>query len=249
MLSDENLVQYGRQLLLPDFSIKQQEALQSARVLVVGCGGLGSPVAIYLAAAGVGELSLADGDDVERSNLHRQPLHGEASLGQSKVVSAKSYLARQYPGCRVHVINDHIDGQVLERAVESADIVADASDNYPTRFALNRACAVTATPLVSAAVVRSEGQLATFHSARAGPCYRCLYPQSGALSALSCRESGVLGPAVGVMGTLQALETLKVLTQWGETLQGRVLQLDLRTYEQRILHLPRREACPDCAVA
>lgn len=247
MLSDVELEQYSRQLMLPDFSIAQQETLRAARVLIVGCGGLGSPLAIYLAAAGVGELRLADNDRVERSNLHRQPLHGEGSLGLGKAHSAQTFIAAQYPACTTVAIDGYLSGGQLESQVREVDLVADGSDNYPTRFALNRACAVSSTALVTAAAVRSEGQLASFHSAPGGPCYRCLYPVEGAHSALSCRESGVLGPVVGVLGTLQALEVIKILTGWGDTLQGRILSLDLRHYEQQILRLPRRRDCPDCS--
>ena len=140
----------------------------------------------------------------------------------------------------------NLAGEAVHTAVAGVDLVADASDNYPIRFALNRACIAAAIPLVSAAVVRSEGQLATFAVAPGAACYRCLYPQAGAETALSCRDSGVLGPAVGVLGALQALEVLKVLTRWGQSLSGRVLFLDLYAYTQRVLELPRRPGCPDC---
>lgn len=246
MLSDADLERYSRQLLLPDFEIEQQERLANARVLLVGCGGLGSPLAIYLAAAGVGELVLADGDRVERSNLPRQILHGEADVGRLKTESAAAFLGAHYPGTQVRVLDEHLAGEAVDTAAAAVDLVADASDNYPTRFALNRACIAAATPLVSAAVARGEGQLASFAVAAGTACYRCLYPQAGAETALSCRESGVLGPAVGVLGTLQALEVLKVLTRWGPSLSGRVLFLDLYAYTQRLLELPRRPGCPDC---
>ncbi|MFT4768221.1 MAG: molybdopterin/thiamine biosynthesis adenylyltransferase [Glaciecola sp.] len=246
MLSDRELEQYSRQLMLPDFTLEYQERLRDAWVLVVGCGGLGSPLAIYLAAAGVGRLILADGDTVERTNLHRQILHGEADIGRFKAASAAALIGAHYPDCRVSQFTEQLQDEALFQAVASVDLVADGTDNYPTRFALNRACIRAAKPLVSAAAARSEGQLATFDVASGGACYRCLYPQEGADTALSCRDNGVLGPVVGVLGTLQALEVIKILTGWGDSLRSRILMIDLRSYEQNIVDIARRADCPDC---
>lgn len=246
MLSDRALERYSRQLLLPDFDLEQQEQLKATRVLIVGCGGLGSSLALYLAAAGVGELVLADGDRVELSNLQRQILHGDADIGRAKADSAQEALERLTPDCEAIALSRHLEGEELEDAVARSDLVADGSDNYPTRYALNRACIAQGKALVSAAAVRGEGQLSTFYPAGGGPCYRCLYPQEGADSALSCSESGVMGPVVGALGTLQALEVLKLLTGWGDTLVGRLLSLDLKHWEQRVLMLAPRAGCPDC---
>lgn len=246
MLSDEDLDRFSRQLMLADFSIEQQLRLQSASVLVVGCGGLGSPLALYLAAAGVGHLLLADGDRVERSNLQRQLLHGEADIGRRKVESAASRVRALAPDCQLRTLDTHLGGEALEAAVAAVDLVADGSDSYPTRYALNRACQRHGRPLVSAAAVRSEGTLTSFDYREGSPCYRCLYPQEGDDTALSCAESGVLGPVAGALGTLQALEVIKLLTGWGDTLVGRLLSLDLKHWESRVLTVPRREGCPDC---
>ncbi|WP_439105744.1 HesA/MoeB/ThiF family protein [Congregibacter sp.] len=246
MLSDRELEQYSRQLMLPDFTLEYQERLRDAWVLVVGCGGLGSPLAIYLAAAGVGCLILADGDTVERTNLHRQILHGESDIGRSKAASAAALIGAHYPDCRVSQFTENLEEDALTQAVSSVQLVADGTDNYPTRFALNRACIGAGKPLVSAAAARSEGQLATFDVAGGGACYRCLYPQEGAATALSCRENGVLGPVVGILGTLQALEVIKVLTGWGESLRSRLLLMDLRSYQQNVVDIARRPDCPDC---
>ena len=246
MLSDRELEQYSRQLILPGFELVQQQRLREASVLVLGCGGLGSPVAVYLAAAGVGRLVLADGDRVERSNLHRQILHGEEDVGRSKVASAAEFIRTRYPDCTAEQLDSRLEGTALSQAVATANVVADGSDNYPTRFALNRACIATGIPLVSAAAARSEGQLATFDVAAGGPCYRCLYPQEGEDAALSCRENGVLGPVVGVLGSLQALEVIKVLSGWGKSLRGHVLLLDLADFAQQTLQVSRRAGCPDC---
>jgi adenylyltransferase/sulfurtransferase len=247
MLTDRELEQYSRQLMLPDFELAQQERLRAARVLVVGCGGLGSSLALYLAAAGVGELLLADGDSVERSNLHRQILHGEDDIGRPKAASAAALIGARYPDCRLTQITERLTGDALEQAVASASLVADGSDNYPTRYALNRACIAHGKTLVSAAAARSEGQLTSFDVAGGGPCYRCLYPEEGLQTALSCRDNGVLGPVVGVLGSLQALEVIKQITGWGEALAGRLLLLDLRSYQQQLLQISPRRDCPDCA--
>ncbi len=245
-LTDDELLRYSRQLILPGFELEHQERLKEATVLVVGCGGLGSPLALYLAAAGVGRLLLADGDVVDRSNLHRQILYGQEDAGQAKVAKAAEVLRGRYGGA-VEEVPGTLEGDALERRVSAADLVADATDNFPTRYALNRACSRRGTPLVTAAAVRMEGQLATFHARPDGPCYRCLYPREGDETALSCRDSGVLGPVVGVLGSLQALEVIRVLTGWGETLQGRLLLVDLAGHEQRLLTVARRKDCPDCA--
>lgn len=246
MLSDDDLERFSRQLLLPGFSFEEQQRLRDASVLVVGCGGLGSPLALYLAAAGVGRLRLADGDRVERSNLQRQILHGAADIGRDKAASAAASVARLAPDCAVTTLARRLEGDPLDDAVAAADLVADGSDNYPTRFALNRACIAHGRPLVSAAAIRGEGQLSTFHPAGGGPCYRCLYPEEGQRAALSCAESGVLGPVVGAIGALQALEVLKLLSGWGETLVGVLLSFDLRHWEQRRLRLSPRADCADC---
>ena len=218
-------------------------------MLIVGCGGLGSPLALYLAAAGVGELHLADGDRVESSNLHRQVLFGEGDIGNNKAAAAASALARRSPGTRIVAHEQQLSAAALVRAVAAVDLVADGTDNYPTRYALNRACIAQRKPLVSAAAARSEGQLASFDVARGSACYRCVHPHEGEETALSCRDNGVLGPVVAAVGSLQALETIKVLTGWGDALIGRMLLLDLRRYEQRIVQLLPRSDCEDCAAS
>jgi molybdopterin/thiamine biosynthesis adenylyltransferase len=248
MLTDSALERYSRQLLLADFDLPQQERLAQAHVLIVGCGGLGSSLALYLAAAGIGRITLADGDRVELSNLQRQVLHGDADIGRSKADSARETLERLTPDCEVIALSQRLEGEELDEVVAGADVVADGTDNYPTRFALNRACVAHAKPLVSAAAVRGEGQLGTFYPAGGGACYRCLYPQEGDDNALSCSESGVMGPVVGALGTLQALEVLKLLTGWGSTLVGRLLVADLKHWDLRILTLERRAGCPDCGM-
>jgi adenylyltransferase/sulfurtransferase len=247
MLSDEQLLRYNRQLLLHDFDVAGQEKLQRAAVLVVGLGGLGCPAAMYLAAAGVGRLLLADGDDVELSNLQRQVAHGDADIGRNKAQSAAETIAALNPGVELEVIPVQLEEDDLAPLLQRTDLVLDATDNYPIRYALNRACIAAGVPLVSGAAVRSEGQVALFDPSRGGPCYRCLYPTEGSGTALRCSESGVLAPVVGVIGSLQAMESLKVISGFGEPLRGRLLVLDLRSMEIRILSLSPRAGCEDCA--
>jgi len=247
VLTDEQLMRYNRQILLHDFDIEGQERLQQSSVLIVGLGGLGCPAALYLAAAGVGRLVLADGDTVELSNLQRQIAHGDADIGQNKATSAASAIGALNPGVRLEVHPEHLDDASLAQLVPGVDLVLDATDNYPARFALNRACIAAGLPLVSAAAVGSEGQLAVFDPHRGGACYRCLYPVEGSSTALSCSESGVLAPVVGVFGSLQALETLKILANFGEPLRNAILVMDLRSMQVHRLALAARRDCPDCA--
>ncbi|TDG12982.1 molybdopterin-synthase adenylyltransferase MoeB [Seongchinamella unica] len=247
MLSDDQLMRYNRQLLVPDFDIAGQEKLQQATVLILGLGGLGCPAALYLAAAGVGRLVLVDGDEVELSNLQRQVAHGDADIGSNKAVSVASTIAALNPEVDVIVHSAQVGADDLAPLLADVQLVVDASDNYPTRFALNRACIAAGIPLVSAAAVRDEGQLAVFDPHRGGPCYRCLYPLEGSATALSCSESGVLAPVVGVLGSLQAMEALKLLANYGEVLRGTLLMLDLRNMQIQRLKISPRPGCPDCS--
>jgi adenylyltransferase/sulfurtransferase len=247
MLGDDELLRYSRQLLMHDFDVAGQEALRRARVLVLGLGGLGCPAALYLAAAGVGELLLADGDAVELSNLQRQIAHAMSDLGRNKAASVADSIAAINPHVRTAVVAEHLDEPELHELASQVHLVVDASDNYPTRFALNRACIAAGIPLVSAAAVRSEGQLAVFDPHRGGACYRCLYPREGATTALNCSDSGVLAPVVGVLGTWLAMEAVKVLAGFGHALRDSLLVIDLKHAELRRLALAPRENCPDCA--
>ena len=246
MLTDEQLQRYGRQILLHDFDVAGQEKLLSATVMVVGLGGLGSPVAMYLAAAGVGHLVLVDGDRVESSNLQRQIAHAESDIGVNKARSAAATATALNRDVAVTVIEQNLAEEALAARLVGVDLVVDATDNYPIRFALNRACIAAGLPLVSAAAVRTEGQLAVFHPSGGGPCYRCLYAEEGEDTALSCSASGVLAPVVGVLGSLQALEAIKWLADFGEPSTGKLLVLDLLTLEIRRLSLAARDDCPDC---
>lgn len=246
-LSDEQLLRYSRQIMLDGFDIAGQQALLEATVLVVGLGGLGSPAAMYLAAAGIGRLVLADGDAVDLSNLQRQIAHATASIGQPKVESAAVTLAALNPEVAVETVAGYLDGEALEQAVANADVVVDATDNFSTRFALNRACVAVGRPLVSGAAIRTEAQLTVYDPRRSdSPCYRCLYSeQSG--EDLACSEAGVIAPLVGVIGSLQALEVIKLVAGFGEPLVGRLLLFDGRYGEWRELKLARDSECPVCS--
>lgn len=246
MLSDDQLMRYNRQLLVPDFDIAGQEALHQATVMVLGLGGLGCPAALYLAAAGVGRLLLVDGDEVELSNLQRQVAHGDADIGRNKAASVAGTIAGLNPEVETVVHPAELRAGAIQPMLADVQLVVDASDNYPTRFELNRACIAAGIPMVSAAAVRDEGQLAVFDPHRGGPCYRCLYPSEGEHSALSCSQSGVLAPVVGVLGSLQAMEALKLLADYGAALRGAVLMLDLRNMQIQQLRISPRPECPDC---
>jgi len=245
-MDDDQLLRYSRQIMLPEVDVAGQEKLRSARALVVGLGGLGSPVALYLAAAGVGKLILADDDVVELSNLQRQIVHANAALGQAKAASAKASLAAINPGVEVEAIAERIGDPGLEALLERVDLVIDATDNFATRFALNDACWRSGTPLVSGAAIRWEGQLAVFDPRDgASPCYRCLHADGGG-EALNCAENGVIAPLVGVVGAMQAMEAVKLITGAGDPLTGRVLHYDAKRGEWRAFKLSKRPGCPTC---
>ena len=246
-MDDDELLRYSRQIMLPEVDVAGQEKLRAAKVLVVGLGGLGSPVALYLAAAGVGQLVLADDDVVELSNLQRQIVHANAALGQAKAESAKTSIAAINPGIEVEAIAARIGGPGLEPLLDRVDLVIDATDNFTTRFALNDACWRRGKPLVSGAAIRWEGQVAVFDPREAAsPCYRCLYADGGG-AALNCAENGVIAPLVGVVGAMQAMEAVKLITGVGDPLTERVLYYDAKRAEWRAFKLAKRPACPTCA--
>jgi adenylyltransferase/sulfurtransferase len=240
---------YSRHLLLPAIGETGQERLLAARVFILGAGGLGSPVAMYLASAGVGHLVIADFDHVDLSNLQRQILHGTPDLGLDKVASARASIERLNPGVRVSTLNWAPEDDELAEQIRLADVVVDASDNFESRFTLNRLCVAERTPLVSAAAVRFEGQVSVFDARRAdSPCYRCLYSnESGEGEA--CSQVGVLAPLLGVIGSVQAVETIKLIIGIGEPLTGRVVVLDALGMDWRTLKLRKDPACPVCGAA
>lgn len=246
-MNDEQLLRYSRQLLLPGFDLEGQEKLLAAKVLVVGLGGLGCPVAMYLAAAGVGRLVLVDDDRVDLGNLQRQIAHTTARIGSNKAASACLTLQALNPDTEIEVLQERLAGERLAAVVAACDVVLDCSDNFRTRFALNRAAVTAGKPLVSGAAIRAEGQLSVFDSRLPGaPCYHCLYQESEELDA-SCSSNGVLAPLVGVIGSLQALECLKLLSGFGEVLTGRLLLFDAATLQFREMRLSQDPQCPVCS--
>ena len=245
-MKDEQLLRFSRQIMLPTMDVAGQQELVDATVLIVGMGGLGCPAAMYLSAAGVGHLVIADDDTVEITNLQRQIAHEQSNLGESKVSSAEATLKGLNPDVRITQIKNRLEGDLLEQAVVSADVVVDASDNFNTRFAVNQSCLKNKKPLVSGAAIRMEGQVAVFDSENPeSPCYQCLYSECDDDDA-SCSQNGVMAPLVGIIGSVQAMETIKLITGIGNSLVGRLLLLDAATMEWREMKLPRDPSCPAC---
>ena len=248
-MNDDELLRYSRQIMLPEFDVAGQQALLEAHALVVGLGGLGSPSALYLAAAGVGSLTLVDHDRVDVSNLQRQIIHDQASVGQAKVDSAAARIAALNPSTRLETIAARLDGPELDAVVAAADVVLDGTDNFLSRYAINAACVRTKTPLVSGAAIRLEGQVTVIDPRREdAPCYRCLYGDAGD-EALNCAENGVAAPLVGIVGSVQAMEAMKIVAGVGETLDGYVLHLDAKRMEWRKFRLTKDPLCQTCGVS
>jgi len=245
-MNDAQLLRYSRQIMLPQIDIDGQQRLLAARALIIGAGGLGSPAAIYLAAAGVGHIAIADPDNVELSNLQRQILHHDNDIGRNKAESAQDTLQLVNPDIRVLPIAAALQSAALDEQVRLADVVLDCSDNFATRFAVNHACVTQRTPLVSGAAIRMQGQLAVFDARRGNsPCYHCLYKE-GEEADQTCSGNGVLAPIVGIIGSLQALEAIKIIASTGETLAGRLVIFDGFTHEWRTLVLKQDPNCTVC---
>jgi adenylyltransferase/sulfurtransferase len=247
-VNDEQLLRYSRHILLPQIGIEGQDRLLASRVLIIGAGGLGSPAALYLASAGVGHITICDGDNVDLTNLQRQIIHRTEAVGHRKVESARATLAAINPEVEVLAVPERVDGERLTALVAAADAVVDGSDNFATRHAVNRACVRHRKPLVSGAGVRFDGQVAVFDlRLSSSPCYHCLFPEDGNNEDMPCAIMGVFAPLVGIVGSLQAAETLKLLTGAGETLAGRLLLLDALAMQIRTVALTKDPACVVCA--
>lgn len=248
--TEDEIQRYSRHILLPEIGGTGQAALRRARVLIIGAGGLGSPLALYLAAAGIGTLGLVDDDRVELSNLQRQIAHSTARLGSAKTASAAEAARAINPLCRIEEHPLRLDAGNAAALIRGYDLVCDGSDNFTTRYLVADTCLAERRTLVSAAVLRFEGQLSVFkpHAHAAGPCYRCLYPEAPPPGLVpSCAEAGVLGAVTGVMGTLQATEVIKEILGLGESLSGRLLLWDALATRFRTIRVPRDPACPACA--
>ncbi len=242
-MTPEQRERYARQIRLADVGPAGQRALLDARVLIIGLGGLGSPAAMYLAASGVGTLVLSDFDRVESTNLQRQIIHREADIGELKAASARRTLQSLNRACQVLVRDWELDEQELRQEIRAADLVLDCTDNFPSRFMLNRIAMAEQTPLVSGAAIRLEGQIMTILPG--GPCYQCVYPE-GLEDTQSCAMEGVLAPVVGLIGCLQALQAVRVLTGHAETLRGVMLLFDASVMEWQRIQIPKRDNCPIC---
>lgn len=246
-VNDEQLLRYSRHILLPEIGVEGQEKLLAAHALVIGAGGLGSPAALYLASAGVGTITLADGDAVDLTNLQRQILHTTAAVGRPKAASGRDTLARLNPEVRVVALEERLDPGRLGELVARADVVLDCSDNFVTRHAANRACVKHRRALVSGAGVRFDGQISVFDLRRDdSPCYGCLFPEDATIEEERCAVMGVFAPLTGIIGATQAAEALKLLAGAGEPLCGRLLLLDALRMEWRSIRLKKDPECKVC---
>jgi adenylyltransferase and sulfurtransferase len=250
-LSNDDIQRYSRQLILSDFGVSSQQRLKQASALVIGCGGLGSPAALYLASSGLGRLGLVDHDHVDMSNLHRQVIHREATIGQSKVHSARLTCSQINSSIIIDVYEQLLTDENIMNVIRTYDVILDCTDNVITRYLINDACVLSQKPLVSASVIRFEGQLAVWnYRENDGPCYRCLYPQAPPAETVSaCSDVGVLGPVCGTLGSLQALEAIKILTRSGDVLSNRMLLFDGLSMNFRTIKLRHRQAtCAVCGI-
>lgn len=244
---DEQLLHYSRQIMLPQFGIEGQQLLKDAHVVIMGVGGLGSPASLYLAAAGVGTLTLVDFDTVDMSNLQRQIVHNTHSIGENKVDSAKKTLLSINPEIDIRCVNKQLTAEELASLITDVSCVIDATDNFATRFLINRACVSKHIALVSAAAIQYEGQISVFdlrHDDCA--CYACLYTEGGEENT-NCSDNGILAPVVGILGSMQALEAIKLICNIGETLKNRLLIFDALALQWRSMKLNRDPDCPVCS--
>jgi len=246
-MDNDKLLRYSRQMMLPEIDAEGQQRLADARVLIIGLGGLGSSSSIYLAAAGVGHLVLVDFDEVDISNLQRQIVHATKDIGRLKVDSAREHLLELNPETKITTIDHKIENAELEEQIKSATVVLDCSDNFQTRFAINETCVKHKTPLVSGAAIRFEAQVSVFNSQHEdSPCYRCLYGDEIEVEQ-TCTANGVIAPLLGIVGSIQACEAMKIIMELGETLEGKLLLLDVLHMEWHTAKLNKDPACPVCS--
>lgn len=244
--NDDQLLHYSRQIMLPHFGVEGQQKLHNAHVVIIGIGGLGSPAAMYLAAAGVGTLTLVDFDIVDHSNLQRQIIHNTKGIGSSKVSSAKKTLQAINPETTIHCIDNKLTLDQLKQLISNVDSVIDATDNFATRFDINHACVTQKVPLISAAAIQYEGQISVFDLTQEdSACYACLYSEQGEENT-NCSDNGILAPVVGILGSMQALETIKLICNLGQTLQNRLLLFDALALQWRTMKFKKDPNCPVC---
>lgn len=246
-MNDSQLLRYSRHILIDEIGIEGQEKIIAAHAVIVGAGGLGSPVAYYLASAGVGKITLVDNDTVDLTNLQRQILHTTDRVGQSKAESGKQTMAQINPEVNVVALQERLEGVRLNELVRSADVVLDCTDNFATRHAINRACVANKVPLVSGGAVMFDGQISVYDKRHAAsPCYSCLFPEDQEFAEIQCSAMGVFAPLVGIIGSMQAAEALKLLAGTGQSLEGRLLMLNARTMEWSSIGLSNNPECPVC---
>ncbi len=246
-MNDDQLLRYSRHILVDEIGIEAQQRFLDAHAIVIGAGGLGSPAAMYLAAAGVGTITLVDADSVDLTNLQRQILHATASIGNKKVESGRETIARLNPEVRVQTVDQRVGDAWLDEHVAHATVVLDCTDNFATRHAINRACVKHRVPLVSGAALRFDGQISTFDLRDdASPCYACVFPEDQAFEEVACSQMGVFAPTVGIIGTMQAAEALRVIGGIGQTLMGRLMMLDSLRMEWTTMKIARQCDCPVC---
>ncbi|HRO60677.1 MAG TPA: HesA/MoeB/ThiF family protein [Burkholderiaceae bacterium] len=247
-MNDEQLLRYSRHLLLDEMGVEAQNRLLESTMLVIGAGGLGSPATLYLAAAGVGRIVLADDDEVDLTNLQRQILHRQDRIGQAKVASGRRSLLELNPGIEVVARHERLLGDALHEAAAQADVVLDCCDNFETRHAINRACVQAGVPMVSGAAIRFDGQLAVYDTRRPdSPCYHCLFPEGEDIEEVRCATMGVFAPLTGIIGTMQAAEALKLAGGFGAPIVGRLMLLDSRSLDWHVVRVPRDPGCPVCS--
>ncbi len=246
-MNDHQLLRYSRHILLDDLGIEGQERILAGHAVVIGAGGLGSPAALYLASAGVGRITLVDGDEVDFTNLQRQILHTQARVGMAKVASGRVALGEINPDIEVLARHERLGGEALDALIATADVVLDCCDNFSTRHAVNRACVHHRKALVSGAAIRFDGQISVYDMARDdSPCYHCLFPETEDVEEVRCAVMGVFAPLTGIIGTMQAAEALKLLAGIGESLAGRLLLLDTLEMEWRSVRFKKDPACAVC---
>jgi molybdopterin/thiamine biosynthesis adenylyltransferase len=249
VLNDSQLERYSRQILLPQVDLAGQSQLLDTHVIIIGLGGLGSAAAIYLTCSGIGKLTICDADRVEANNLQRQIVHQTADIGNLKTESAKQHLLALNPDIDIRTFDERVNKSNVSSLVRHADCIVDASDNFVTRYMLNHASFIEQTPLISGSAIRFQGQVAIFNATAESPCYQCLYPQQSQELNGSCSDTGVLSPLVGIIGSMMATETLKLLLNIGQSLDGYLLTLDVETMTWKRLGLARDPGCPVCSQA
>jgi len=246
-MQDSDLLRYSRHILLNEIGIEGQERILSTHALVIGAGGLGSPVAMYLACAGIGQLTVTDHDTVDMTNLQRQIAHQSSSVGMPKVESLRQTLQALNPNVRVNALQTRVDAASLDALVQQADVVLDCCDNFSTRHAVNAACVKHAKPLVSGAAIQFDGQISVYDTRHAdAPCYACIFPPDAGFEEVRCSTMGVFAPLVGIIGSMQAAEALKLVMEVGKSLNGRLQMLDGRSMEWNEIRMPRNASCPVC---